>query len=259
MNSRVAVAVALLVVTAGIAVTGPVTGATAAGAATPTPTEAPSTVENGTNESQLGASVSAFMQASAAETEGSIDNGMWKAGYARANASERPAMVKNRTAVLERRAARLEAQRAALLNETDGEVTVRERAKAARLAARIDALRDAINATAEAATETGVNRTRLLELREQTGNFSGSEIARMARNLTFGPPPHAQDSPDRPPGADRSGNETDVTGNETGQRAADWLANRIDGNEASQRGANRTQSGTDDGGDVGMRPRLGER
>lgn len=209
MKRRIVAMVLMLVVAAVVGVAGPVAGGAAQqttetpnGTAVPTATP----VANDTNESggEFGAAISSFMQASAAETRGSVDTGMWVAEFARSNASERPEMVTNRVGVLDRRLERLEAERAELLNASDGNVTVEERAKASRLAARIDALRDAINRTAEAAESTGVNATRLDELRTNARNLSGPEVAALARDLAGQRGPAARGQPgDRGPDGER--------------------------------------------------------
>jgi len=229
-------AVAMLVVIAGIAVVGPVAGvATTKETATATPTA------NDTNgsDAQFGAAVSSFMRASTADAEGSVDDRMWVAEYRRANASERPDLVRDRTARLDRRITRLEVERDALLNDNDS-VTVQDRAKAAELAARIDALRDAINTTADAAEETGVDRSRLDELRTEARDLSGPEVTRMARNLTFGPPVDADPSKTSGEPGGR-GDVEDVT-----ERNATTV-NRSDGGGPAREGPGDDRNGTSDG------------
>lgn len=159
------------------------------------------------NESaELGASVSGFMQTSAANAEGEVENGVFRAEFANASNETQRAMVTQRTATLEQRLERLRAQRNALLNESDN-LTVEERAKAARLAAEIDGLKQAINTTDDAAVEAGVNTTRLDRLRTEANELDGPEVAELARGLAGqgdrGPPEN------RGPPADRDRNRTD--------------------------------------------------
>jgi hypothetical protein len=197
MERRVVVVLALVVAAVG-GVAAPTaagvaqdTTQTSNGTAAPTPTPVP----NGTSGSggSFGAAISSFMQASAAETEGTVDTGMWVAEFARSNASEHRGIVTARGETLERRLDRLEEERTDLLNASDGNVTMEERARASRLTARIDALHDALNRTTAAAEESGVNATRLETLRTRTRGLSGPEVAALAHNLTDdrGPPEDA--------------------------------------------------------------------
>ena len=168
---------------------------------------------NTTNESaSLGASVSGFMQTSAASAEGEVDNGVFRASFANASNETKRAMVDRRTAALEQRLDRLRAQRNALLNGSDN-LTVAERAKAARLTAEIDELKRAINTTDDAAAEVGVNATRLERLRTEADELDGPEVAELARGLAGqgdrGPPETRGQSEDRGPKDDNDTNETD--------------------------------------------------
>lgn len=154
---------------------------------------------NGTNVS-LGATVSAFMQASAAEARGTVDNRMFSAAFNRtADDQARARLVDGRTKALEMRLDRLQTQRDALLNGSD-ELTVAERAKAARLAARIESLQRAINQTDSAAERAGVNSTRLDALRQNANELSGPEVAALAGGLVG-------DSSRGPPGAGPQGKQ----------------------------------------------------
>lgn len=195
---------AALLVLAGIVVATPAAGLAAQ--------EATPILDNGSDDG-FGSAVSSFMQASAAETEGRVDNGMWAAGLNRAEATDRPGMVHARADVLERRLDRLEQERADLLNDTDGEITVGDRAKAARLAARAAALRAAINETEAAAATVGVDLSRLDVLRTQAKNLTGPEVAALATNLTGDPGSGPPDDVGRDSGSDgvedRSGGADD--------------------------------------------------
>lgn len=165
MDGRMATAVAVLMLTASAVAAVPVGG---------TPSDDPGS---------FGASISAFMQSSAAETEGSVENGMWSAQFNHSDTEQREQLVESRSAALERKVKRLESERVGLLNGSDGEVSAQERAKAARLAARIESLNEAINDTQRAAEATGVNVTRLDELRTNASNLNGSEVSEIARGL----------------------------------------------------------------------------
>lgn len=184
---------------------------------------------NASNAS-LGASVSAFMQASAAETEGEVDDGMFTAAFNRSGEQSRADLVTGRTNTLADRLEILQNEREELL-EREGNLTVAERARAARLSARIDALQNAINNTEQAAERAGVNAERLGELRENARNLSGPEVAEMATSLV--------ENPGRGPGA--------APGN--GPGGADADGNVTDGGPPDDAGADRDGNGTDsDGG-----------
>lgn len=195
MDGRLAAALAVLVVTVSAVAAVPVGG---------TPPE---------GEGGCGATISAFMQSSAAETAGSVENRMWMATFNRSEADRRAQLVRSRSRALEQRVERLQAERAELLNESDGDVTSRERAKAARLAARIETLNEAINHTEHAATVAGVDAAKLDQLRTQARNLGGPQVAAMARGLAGQNRTNdAGSSGDKPGKSDnyRSGSATDT-------------------------------------------------
>lgn len=176
---------------------------------------------NASNAS-LGASVSGFMQASAADAEGEVEDGMFNARFDNATANQRADLVRARADTLEQRLDRLREQRAELLNSTDGEEpSVADRAKAARLSARIDALEESINTTSDAAERAGVDLEQLDELRANASGLTGPEVAELARGLAGVDSDRERGaSGDRPqqPGGDGqpvAGNATDADGNTT--------------------------------------------
>ena len=199
MDGRMATAVAILVLTASAVAAVPVGG---------TPSNEPG---------GFGASISAFMQSSAAQTEGSVENGMWSAQFNSSDTERREQLVESRSAALVRKVNRLQSERFELLNGSDGGVSAQERAKAARLAARIESLNEAINDTQRAAEVVGVNVTRLNELRSNARTLNGSEISEMARGLA-GKKKTATESDglidipglgdDGPPGQDKKNNSS---------------------------------------------------
>lgn len=182
MSARPPTVLAAFVVLVGVALAVPIAGV-AAQETTPASDE---------SNDPFGATISSFMQASAADAAGTVDNGMWAAGFDRAEEQARTTMVSARTDALERRLERLERERAALLNDSDGAVSLDERARAARLAARATTLREAAAQTESAGTAVGVDVSRLRELRERSGNLTGPAVAAIAVNLTdtpgLGPP-----------------------------------------------------------------------
>ncbi|WP_255195237.1 hypothetical protein [Halorarius litoreus] len=235
-----------------------VVAAVPAGALPAATTSAPA-AQNGSNTSNatFGASVSAFMQASAANAEGEVEDGMFTARFENASEDRRPDIVRGRAANLEQRLERLRAERAELLNTTDGEEpSVADRAKAARLSARIDALENSIDTTSMAAERAGVDVTRLAELRASASELTGKEVAELARGLagTGGPPEDAATrggngipgGPDAD-GSEADGNTTDASessGPDTGGSNGNNAGGPGDGADRSN--ARNDGSGTDD-------------
>lgn len=225
-----------------------VTVGPAAGVGAPTPT--PTADEEA---APFGASVSSFMQASTAEANGSVSTGMWVAEFARSNASK-ATMVDRRTAALEGEYEDIAADRADLLNGSDENASVADRAKAVRLLVRAETLVDAINQTETAAVEAGVNRSRLQTLRQEAGTLSGGEVAELAQGLA-GPPERP------PPVANATGNDAATGPNGPDGANGDEDNNASDGTNKSQNRSNGSQDGTngsqsnqsdqDPGGDTG--------
>lgn len=165
MNERIAVIVAVFVVGVASLATIPVGGR---------PTG---------DHGDFGADISAFMQSSVADVSSSVDEGMWMAEFQRADSPQREQLVRQRTTALESRVERLETRRRELLNQTDGDITVRDRAKAARLAARIENLEQAIDHTRQTASVAGIDSAKLEQLRSRASNLDGDRVAGVARGL----------------------------------------------------------------------------
>lgn len=201
---RVVLALVLVVVAASVGV----------GATTPTPTPTPTAGE----PANLGAAVSTFMAASAAQTGGSVENGMWVAAYANAsdNATRR-GLVESRVGALDGSIAELRAERRAVQtayrNGTINRTTYQ--ARLATIAGQLAALGESIEATDERGRAVGVNTSRLATLRTQARELGGGAVSAIARNLTGPRAPPGQsgvfgDGPrgpptDRGPGSDRPG------------------------------------------------------
>lgn len=218
--------VALLVVAAGFGAA-PAAGFVSSG-------DAQVAAANSSANVSFGASVSSFMQASAADTEGEVDQGMFAASFNDSNESDRPEVVSERIDELEERLETLREERAELLDGTEGgNLTVAERAKAARLNARIGALEESINGTAVAAERAGLNTTRLDELRTNASQLSGPEVAAIATGLVD------TEAPEDRGEADERGNET------AGNQSDDADANRTDGG-ADERPGNTSDGSGDD-------------
>jgi hypothetical protein len=204
---RVVLALVFVVVASSIGV-----GATTP-TSTPTPADEPAT---------MGASISAFMAANAAQTSGSVETGMWVAAYARAsNDSERRALVEARVGSMNATVAELQADRrelnAAYRNGSLNQTVYR--ARLATLVGQLAALGESIETADDRGRAVGVNTSRLDELRSQARELGGGAVSAAARNLTGGqaPPGRAgvfgEDRPgppaDRGPTSERPGQSDD--------------------------------------------------
>ena len=194
---------------------------------TPTPTA----TANATNESDdagMGTQMTAFLQSSSAAANDSVENGMWQARFDQANASERAQLVTNRAGTLEERLAQLQARNETIQSEYENGSLPQPAyvAQQSQLSARIAALQTAINDTDAAATEAGVNDSRLETLRQNASELTGPQVAAVARGLGGGPPETAgppgnrtAGPPDQagPPGNQTAGppNEAGPPGNQT--------------------------------------------
>lgn len=233
--------VALLVAAVALPV-GAVTGApTVAQVADRQQTVQVQTPGNASANASFGTTVASFMQASAAEAQGEVGQGMFQARFNQSSAAERPAVVRERVDELQARLESLRERRAALLNDTN--VTVADRAKAARLTVRIDALQRSINGTARAAERAGLNLTALEMLRKNAGSLSGQEVAAIATGLVdAGPPEVPGKTPDQHSGDRGRGNATDGARGNQSQSA---------GNTTDGSGPGNASDGGGSGGDAG--------
>lgn len=207
-------------------------------------------------EGSFGAQVSSFMQSTAADTDGSIDRGMWNASVT--DGADPAAAVTGRTARLRDRLRSLqnrsEALAAARENGTLSEVAYTARASAVH--ARLANLRAAVNQAATTAQRHGIEASGLAELHEMAGNATGPEIAATARNLTNagqGPPPGVSDPGDGtgPPADQGNGTDggppDDVPGNGDNETSGPPTDNPGSGDGDPGGG----QAGGADGGDRG--------
>lgn len=134
----------------------------------------------------LGGSISAFMQATAVGAAHSVGSGMFEAKLDTATPSERTRLVRSRIARLRTRIEALERKRERLQRVIgNGSVTPSERARAGRFAARVSALRDAINRTEAAATGSGtaVDESTFDALRREVENLTGPAVTGIAPAL----------------------------------------------------------------------------
>lgn len=176
MTARsVVLALVLVVVAAAVGV--------GAAAPTDTPTPTPTAAEPET----LGAQVSSFMAASVAQTDGSVENGMWVAAYENAsdNATRR-ALVQSRVGSLNATIQSLQAERQALIVGYQNGTLDRTQfqARMANVVGQLAALGESIEAADERGRAVGVNATRLETLRTQARELGGGAVSAVARNLT---------------------------------------------------------------------------
>ena len=144
------------------------------------------------NEIDFGTQVSSFTQTTAADTNHTIDSGMWNASVAM---SDTPATeVEDRTATLEQRLDNLQERTADLAAQRDNLSESSYQTQASALRAEIANVRRAINETEQTAERVGVDAETLDTLRSDASNMTGPEVSAPARNITDaprGPPDHA--------------------------------------------------------------------
>ncbi|MBX0323797.1 hypothetical protein EGH21_12230 [Halomicroarcula sp. F13] len=199
MNRRYVVGLVLCLVAAAMV------GLPAAAAQeTTTDTATPVATDTEANETDdgpgLGTALTAFLQSSSAATNDTVENGMWQAGFERANESQRAQMVTSRTGTLEQRLERLRERNESLQQRYEDGSLPRQAyvAQQSRLAARMDALETAVNDTDEAATAAGVEDERLERLKENASRLSGPDVAAIVRANGGGPPVAAPGQSERP-------------------------------------------------------------
>lgn len=176
----------------------------AAAQETATETATPVTTDTDANETDdgpgLGTRLTAFLQSSSAATNDTVENGMWQAGFERANGSHRAQMVTSRTGTLEQRLERLRERNESLRERYENGSLPRQAyiAQQSRLAARMDALKTAVNETDEAASVAGVEDERIERLKENASRLPGPGVAAIVRANGGGPPVDAPGQSERP-------------------------------------------------------------
>ena len=201
--------------------------------------------ENISTNASFGAEVSSFMQASSAEAEGEVSDGIFVAALERTDDPEqRRALVENRTAELTERQERLQ-QRQERLNETD---SVAQYAIATEVAVGAAELEGAANRTQLAAQARGVDDTALAEIRANASEMRGLAVAEIAGSV--GAPAGNGSGPpaDLPPAATgpEDGNESEPSDGGNGN-GSDVPADR-GGNEseAPEEGGSQGNDGSPD-------------
>ena len=144
----------------------------AIGASAGSPAETTTGADQASTGETLGGEVTVFMQQRTVATDGAVDAGMWRAGFERAaNQSEKRALVEQRAATLRARLDRTE-ERLQAFTPTEVNRSVRHRAKWARIAADVEALRAAIGDAKTLAASEGVNASGLDRLASRAASLS---------------------------------------------------------------------------------------
>ncbi|WP_458187472.1 hypothetical protein [Haladaptatus sp. NG-WS-4] len=163
---------------------------TAAAPTDPAETMPPSSLQNeqtaSTQNGSLGAEISSFMQVSTAQTEGTVDSGLWVARYNGTNSkSARKKLVEKRVGDIQTRMDDLRERKQSLVEaRKNGEIsTLRYQAEMSEVIGQIRSLEHAINTTKPRAMETGTSVEDLRELDKQASNVGGPEVAEVARSL----------------------------------------------------------------------------
>ncbi|QLG50385.1 hypothetical protein [Natrinema halophilum] len=178
------------------------------------------------------ASVGTLMQASAADTESTVESGMFEAAYEHADTENRSAIVRNRAAELEAQVDELEAERDRLRSRRDKFTRSEYQSRMAKLTVEMAGLERSIERAERRAGEVGVSESRLATLQEQASVIrqnaseqAGSNISAMARGLagSDGPPGFTTKPPADPdqPGNDGKPETVDDPRNGSGTGAPD--------------------------------------
>lgn len=159
------------------------------------------------DEPTMGEEVSSFMQSSSADTDESVETEMFVTAYENADDERRQEVVTDRARTLEGKLDQLRSEREELRERGSELNDTTYSARMSRLAVRIGALERAIDETEPRAAEAGVDRETIDQLRTETSNLSGPEIAAIARDLAGVDAPRgsSDDAPRSPPDDANSG------------------------------------------------------
>lgn len=173
--------------------------------------EARAVATNHTNVS-FGSQLSSFMQSSASQAAGSVENGMWEAAYENASNRTRRSLIDRRTNQLSQRISDLQAQKRALqAAKRNGSIsTVEYRSRLSQIVGQLAALNEGIE-TVDRPGAPGVNRTKIADLNNRADRLAGKEVSQIARDLggpraSPGPPEWLETGPDDD---DKAGNRSD--------------------------------------------------
>ncbi|MFC4543966.1 hypothetical protein ACFO5R_18725 [Halosolutus amylolyticus] len=212
MSSRRAVALLVLATVVGLTIA-PIGSGAVVGSITETDTA---------DETASNTTVSTFMQASTADAENTVDEGMFEARYEAADDERKAAVVAERTDALEAKLAALEDERQTLRDQRDDLSNGQYRARMAKLTVEIAGLERSIEQTSPRAAEAGVDEKRLETLQQNASDLVGPEVAEMARGMPGTDRVPGQGPPDdrgagSPTGNDQSSQENPGNGEPPGQ------------------------------------------
>ncbi|ELZ12130.1 hypothetical protein C479_04963 [Halovivax asiaticus JCM 14624] len=143
------------------------------------------------NESTMGDRIGAFMQASSASADGSIDRGMFDQSLN--ESADKEALVRERIEALE--AEYEEARNLSASIDTNSSVPApARRATLVRLTMQLDSLNASIEETGDHARAVGVDTERLETLRANASELTGPEVAEIATGMAGVNPPGLQDA-----------------------------------------------------------------
>lgn len=198
--------------------------------------------DNASSNASFGAEVSSFMQASSAEAEGEIDDGMFNAALDRTeDPEERRAIIEQRQQRLQQRQQRLEERRANISEENPG---VRDYALATHVEVGADSLERSANGTEHAAEAAGLDVSQLTEIRTNARNLKGPDVSELAHDLT------KRSNNERGPPADQPGSEGDDQPGQAPDEEGDGSSGADNRGNASDTGNGQSEEpgppGTDD-------------
>ena len=144
--------------------------------------------ETGNGTSPFGTQLTVFMQRSAAETNDTVDSGMWEAAFEDANESKRARLAHDRTESLERRLERLRERNQTLSERYENGSLSRAAyvAQSSRLSGRISALRTSVDDVERVAGDGHLNRSRLNRLRKDATNVTAPAVAGVSHGVVAG-------------------------------------------------------------------------
>lgn len=193
------------------------------------------------DEYEMGPAVSSFMQSSSADTEASVDAGMFDAAYEQREGAQREAIIANRSTDLESDLEALETEREALAeNESELNPAAYD-ARMSQLAVRIDALEQAANTTESRANRHGLETQPFEGLRQGAHELRGPAVAASMPN--GGLPPHSNAIGDQPRGAADGAGGPNANASESGS------GSEIGNGTGSENAQTETETATDTASD----------
>lgn len=134
----------------------------------------------------FGSKISAFMQSNAAQTDGAVETGMWVVAFRNAsNQSVQSALVEQQTQRIRKRLDAVESEKQRLIERRKaGEISqVEYESRMSTVIGSYLALTAAIDTTEPLAKQAGADGTEIAELRRNSRDFTGPEVAEVARDI----------------------------------------------------------------------------